>query len=228
MRNTTYDVASGSTSPDGGLPDRRPRARPRPRGRRHRASARGTPARRRRCRRFRTPGVTRVGAGGQRLREGEQPGHRVVAVGGRRDPQREVVGGEHAGVAVVGVALGVAAAGRLEVDPAHPAPADGHDRLGGRGRAGGRVGDHPGDDDRLHRRQADRLGGGGGVRLGQQVVAGVLVGVREDQPARGQHDHASGAGGPRRARRSARGARRRTPPARPRRPRRPRRATTSG
>ena len=33
-----------------------------------------------------------------------------------RDPQREVVGGEHAGVAVVGLALGVGAAGRLEVD----------------------------------------------------------------------------------------------------------------
>ena len=37
--------------------------------------------------------------------------------------------------------------------------------------------------------QADRLGGGRGVRLGQQVVAGVLVGVGEDQPAGGEHDH---------------------------------------
>ncbi len=40
-----------------------------------------------------------------------------------------------------------------------------------------------------HRRQADRLGRGGGVGLRQQVVAGVLVGVRQDQPARREHDH---------------------------------------
>ena len=39
----------------------------------------------------------------------------------------------------------------------------------------------------LHRRQRDRLGRGRGVGLGQQVVARVLVGVGQDQPARRQH-----------------------------------------
>ena len=37
--------------------------------------------------------------------------------------------------------------------------------------------------------QPDRLGRGRRVGLGQQVVAVVLVGVRQDQPARGQHRH---------------------------------------
>ena len=58
----------------------------------------------------------------------------------------------------------------------------------GGGRPAGRVGDHPGDHDRLHRRQRDRLGRGRGVGLGQHVVALVLVGVGQDQPARREHD----------------------------------------
>ena len=79
-------------------------------------------------------GVVPGGARGQHLGEGEHVGHGVDPVGGGADPDREVVGGDHAGVAVVGLALRVRAAGRLEVDPADAAPADGQDDLVGAGR----------------------------------------------------------------------------------------------
>ena len=51
------------------------------------------------------------------------------------------------------------------------------------------LGDHPVDHHRLHGVQPDRLAAGGGVRLRQQVVGRVLVGVRDDQPGRREHDH---------------------------------------
>src|SRR5690606_17661867 len=117
----------------------------------------------------------------------EQRGDRVVALRRGGDPQREVVGGHHAGGAVVSLAVRVGAAGGLEVDAGDATPADGHHRLGGGLRAGGRVGHHAGHHDRPDRRQRDRLGGGGGVGVREQVVPGVLVGVGEDQPALGQH-----------------------------------------
>ena len=65
------------------------RARTRRPGRRRPASAGRRPARRTPRRRHRSVGPRREGLG-----EGEQPRHRVAALGGGRDPEREVVGGE--------------------------------------------------------------------------------------------------------------------------------------
>src|SRR6476620_7409649 len=60
----------------------------------------------------------------RRHRAGE--GHRLLqgglAVGGGADPQADVVGGDRALVAVVGLAGGVPADGRDHVDPADRAP----------------------------------------------------------------------------------------------------------
>src|SRR4051794_22879595 len=68
----------------------------------------------------------------ERLGEGQQPVDRCLSVGRRAEPQREVVGGNHTGVAVVGLALRVGARRRLEVDAVDAAPADRQDRLGRR------------------------------------------------------------------------------------------------
>ena len=76
-----------------------------------------------------------MGARGERLGELEQAGDGVGCPRRPRETRSEKSSaGEDAGVAVVGVALGVGAAGGLEVDPAHAAPADGEHGLGGRGR----------------------------------------------------------------------------------------------
>ena len=53
----------------------------------------------------------------------------VLAVGGRRDAQGDVVAGDGALVAVVGVAVGLAAGGGEQVDPADGAPAEGEGEL---------------------------------------------------------------------------------------------------
>ena len=117
--------------------------------------------------------------------------HRVGALGGLADPQREVVGRRGAGVAVVGLAVGVAAGGRLEVDAADRAPADGErDLLRQRAApVAQRLGDDPADHDREHRRQRHGLGGGRGVRRRGQLVGRVVVGVADDEPGRGEHQH---------------------------------------
>src|SRR6266536_1978546 len=65
----------------------------------------------------------------QRLREVEHLLDAGRAVRCRADPQRDVVGRDGSGVAVVGLAVRVGADGRLEVDPVHHAPADGQDDL---------------------------------------------------------------------------------------------------
>src|SRR5215469_12317976 len=54
------------------------------------------------------------GGVGQLPREAQQLPHGVLAVGGLADPQREVVGRDCAQVPVIGVAVLVAAVGRLE------------------------------------------------------------------------------------------------------------------
>src|SRR4051812_9490499 len=56
--------------------------------------------------------------GGQALGELQELVDLGLPVRGGADPQREVVGGQDAGVAVVRLALGVGAPGRLEVEPA--------------------------------------------------------------------------------------------------------------
>ena len=131
------------------------------------------------------PGAT-GGGGGQRAGEVQRPAQRLLAVGVRGDPQRDVVGAGRAGVAVVRLAVRVGAAGRLEVEPADAAPADGQRQLAralarpGRSRG---CGDDVRDDHGLHRGQRDGLGGGGRVGLLRAVrrLGGVVVGVHHDQ-----------------------------------------------
>ena len=154
-------------------------------------------------------------------------------VGAGADPQREVLGGQRAGVAVVGHAVGVTAGRGLEVEPAYGAPAHGQHRLGHGGvvgRAGRRrVGDHPG-----HRHAAELVEparprwSSRRTGCGQQVVGRVLVGVRHDQPGRREHREPSHGGVPRLDRTSARGGSRSWSPAHRRQPPRPPRATTVG
>ena len=78
---------------------------------------------RRGCWRYRRRGHT-VAARCKATAEADQPGDPIRAVGGRAHPDGQVVADQRAGVAVVRLALGVAAGGLLEVDPAHRAPAD--------------------------------------------------------------------------------------------------------
>ena len=78
--------------------------------------------------RARSPGATGCGRG-QRPGEVQRAAQRLLAVGVGGDPQRDVVGAGRAGVAVVGVAVRVGAAGRLQVEAADPAPADGQRQL---------------------------------------------------------------------------------------------------
>ena len=74
--------------------------------------------------------VSRRGRGrGQRAGEGHRGADGVGALGVGGQPQRDVVGGRGAGVPVVGLAVRVGAAGRLEVDPGERAPADGQGQL---------------------------------------------------------------------------------------------------
>ena len=135
-----------------------------------------------------------------------------VTVGRRGNPQREVVRGEHAGVAVVGVALRVVAPGGLEVDPADPAPADGHHGLGRRAGARGRVGDHPGHHHRADRASRYRPRSRSTCRA---RAAGRRPRARRCAPGSGgwaSGPRRTGAAAPRRGRRSARGGRRRRRP----------------
>src|SRR5688500_16334403 len=67
-------------------------------------------------------GVVGGGGRGQRAGEVEEPAYGLAAVGRRAQPKREVVAGEVAGVAVVGVALRVVAGRRLDVDARDSTP----------------------------------------------------------------------------------------------------------
>ena len=128
-RKTTYDVGRGQARAR--WPSRAPRAAATADGSTsvERAAAVARAAlRRRRRRQGWTVAALRA------AREVEQGVDGLGAVGARADPQREVLGREHAAVAVVGDAVGVAAGRRLEVDPADGAPADGEHRLGDRWR----------------------------------------------------------------------------------------------
>src|SRR5918997_3217167 len=125
------------------------RARPRgspalPGGRRCSASARpGWPTRSRGGPDRRTGGTTRPERAGdappvpsyqrrallQRAGEADQPGHPLRAVGRGTHPYREVVAHQGPGVAMVGLTLGVATAGLLQVDPPDGAPPHGQPGL---------------------------------------------------------------------------------------------------
>src|SRR5690606_38571336 len=114
-------------------------------------------------------GVSGGGAGGgfgERLGEGQDVGDRLGTVGRLADAQGQVVGGDGAGVAVVGLAVLVAAGGRLQVDVGDGTPPYGerHLRRGDARDVRGRLRDDSGDRHRLDAVQLDGLGGGGGVR----------------------------------------------------------------
>ena len=68
--------------------------------------------------------------------EGDQPGHPIAAVGRGAHPYGQVITDQRAGVAVVGLALGIAAARQFEIDPADGTPTNGQPGLGDVGRSG--------------------------------------------------------------------------------------------
>ena len=156
------------------------------RGRRVRPSPRQDVADRSRAVTRQPTGALTVGAQDSTVAALRAPGeleHRVDClrtVGARTDPQREVLGGQRAGVAVVGDAVGVAAGRGLEVDAAYGAPPDGQHGLGHVAHCAGcdgrrRVGDHPGHRDAADAVERDGLGRGRGVRL---RAAGRRAGAR--------------------------------------------------
>ena len=149
------------------------------------------------CRRLR-PAVT----GGPRPRRhrGQRPG--------RRPPRRRSAVSPSAsalirsdrssavmlpGHPVVGLALRIAAGRRLEIDRGTTAPqpmVSVSSRPSVPGRYFSGVGHHVRDHHRPDGGQRHRLAGGDPVRLvAVLLVAAVVVGVHEDQPAAGEHDH---------------------------------------
>ncbi len=132
----------------------------------------------------------------ERLREREHLLDRFCSVCCLADPHGHVVRRHGTGITMIGLAVLIAAVGRLKLQVPKRVPADRqHDLRRHRDAAlvVGGIGNHPGQRHGGNPRAADRLGGGLRLRprLRHVLIGRIFVGVAVDQPGRrqGQHRH---------------------------------------